>query len=377
MDVHSMDTKATKFFEELCNCNGPSGFEKEPVALLKRYVKPYADQVHSDKMGNLFFDKEGKKGGPVILIPGHIDEIGFLITSINPQGYMTFNQLGGWFDQVLLGQRVNIMGKDGLIPGVIACKPPHIMDAEERKKVVVKEKMFIDIGASNKEEAEAMGVRVGDAAVPESKFYSIVKKKFKDGKEAGERTVCFGKAFDNRVSAFMAAEIVRKLKEERIAHPNKVVGAATVQEEVGARGARTAANYVQPDVALVLDVDIAGDVPGIEAHQAPAKMGEGVAVTVYDASMIPNQPLKELVISICQKNDIPYQLAHVAMGGTDGGQIHQANIGCPTIALGVPTRHIHSHVGVIDMVDVDSTLKLVMELVKALDRKTVDSLTAI
>ena len=372
-----MDDKSLRFLEELSNSPGPSGFEKAPMQMIKEYVKPYADEIHSDNMGNLFFEKTGKKGGPTILIPAHVDEVGFLITSINSLGYLTFNPLGGWFDQVLLGQRVQVMTCKGMVRGVIACKPPHIMDVEERRKVIAKDKMFIDVGASNKEEAEAMGIRVGDAAVPESSFRSITKKAFKDGKEDGERRIIFGKAFDNRASAFLTAELVRTLSEEGVVHPNRVVCASTVQEEVGARGAKTAAVYVKPDVALVLDVDIAGDVPGIEPHQAPAKMGLGAAVTVFDSSMIPNQPLKELVIDICERNGIPYQLAHVAAGGTDGGPIHTSNIGIPSIVIGVPTRHIHSHVAVIDMADMESTLKLVLELVKALDGKTVRSLTEV
>ena len=371
-----MDGKSLEFLERLCNSPGPSGFEAMPVRLIKDYVKPYANKVYSDKMGNLFFDRVGRKSGPLILIPGHVDEIGFLVTSVNPLGYLTFNPLGGWFDQVLLGQRVQVMGSKGMVRGVIACKPPHVMDQEERKKVVTKEKMFIDVGASNKDEVQAMGIRIGDAIVPDSNFFSVDKKTFKDGKETGERKIIFGKAFDNRVSAFMAAEVVKQLKAQKVSHPNRVVGASTVQEEVGARGARTAAAFVKPDAAIVLDVDIAGDVPGIEQHQAPAKMGEGVAITVYDASMIPNQAFKEMIIGICDKNKIPYQLTHVAMGGTDAGPIHTSNIGVPSIAVGVPTRHIHSHVGVIDTADIDSTLRLVIELIKVLDRKAVEGLTS-
>jgi len=371
-----LDGRSFGFLEELCNSPGPSGFEGKPVQLIKDYVRPYADEIYADKMGNLFFEKVGRKGGPSILIPGHVDEIGFMVTSVNPLGYLTFNPLGGWFDQVLLGQRIQVMGRNGMVRGVIACKPPHIMDLEERKKVVTKEKMFIDVGASNKDEVQAMGVRIGDAIVPESNFFSVKKKAYKDGKEAGERQIIFGKAFDNRVSAFLAAEVIRHLKVAKVSHPNRVVGASTVQEEVGARGARTAAAYVKPDVAIVLDVDIAGDVPGIEPHQAPAKMGEGVAITVFDSSMIPNQALKELVINLCEKNKIPYQLAHVIGGGTDAGPIHMSNVGVPSIAVGVPTRHIHSHVGVIDTADIDSTLRLVIELVKSLDRKSVDALTS-
>lgn len=372
-----MNSKSLKFLEDLCNSPGPSGFEKEPIALMKKYVAKYADSVYGDKMGNLFYDKVGQKDGPVILIPGHIDEIGFIITGVNAMGYLSFHQLGGWFDQVLLGQRVKVMSKKRLVPGLIACKPPHVMDAEERKKVVTKDKMFIDIGAANKDEVEAMGVRIGDAVVPESTFYSMRKKAFKEGKANGERTLCFGKAFDNRISAFLTAEVIRTLKEERIEHPNRVVGAATVQEEVGARGAKTAAKATMPDVAIVVDVDVAGDVPGIEPQQAQAKMGEGLAITTFDALMIPNQPLKELVIETCQKHKIPYQLATTAGGGTDGAPIHVSNVGVPSIAIGVPTRHIHSHVGVFDLADLENTLRLLIELVKVLDRRTVDALITI
>jgi putative aminopeptidase FrvX len=372
-----MDAKSMKFLEDLCNSYGPSGFEREPTLLTKRYVTKYVDAVYHDNLGNLFFERAGDKDGPVIMMPGHVDEIGMVITSINSLGYLTFSQLGYWFDQTQLAQRVYVMGKKGLVPGVIAAKPPHVMDAEERRKIVTKDKMFVDVGASNKEEAEAMGIRIGDAVAPDSKFYSITKKAFKDGKPDGERTLFFGKAFDNRISTFLVAEMMRTLKEEKIKHPNRVVGCATVQEEVMSRGAKTAANFVEPDVAIVVDVDIAGDVPGIELQQAAAKMGQGIAITAWDALTIPNQPLKELVIDVCEKNKIPYQLTTSAGGGTDAAEIHKSNVGVPSISIGVPTRHIHSHVSVVDRIDIESSLRCMIELVKALDRKTVDSLTSL
>ncbi len=370
-----MDSEALKFFEELSNSSGPSGFEKETMELLRRYAAPFSDSVFGDRLGNLFFEKIGDKKGPCVLVPAHVDEVGFLVTAVGSAGYLNFTQLGGWFDQVLLGQRVQVMTKRGLVKGLIASKPPHVMDAEERKKVVTRDKMLIDIGASNKEEAEAMGVRIGDAVVPESSFRLLRKKVFKDGKKAGERTIAFGKAFDNRASVFMGAEVLKRLSRQRIKHPNRVVVAGTVQEEVGARGAKTAANLVKPDVAIVLDVGISGDVPGIEPQQAPSKMGNGVEVTVFDALMIPNQPLKEMAISMAEELEIPYQLGHSTGGGTDGAYIHTANIGCPTLNLGVPVRHIHSHMGVLDLEDMENGIRLTVELLKRLDKKTIETLT--
>lgn len=370
------DQQSMKFLEELCNCFGPSGFEREPAMIVKRYVSRFSDEVFSDRLGSLMFKKKGTSDGPVVLLPGHIDEVGFIISSINKLGYLTFNPLGGWFDQVLLGQRVKVRTANGMIPGIIAAKPPHLLTTEERSKVLVKEKMFIDIGASNEDEAKAMGVRVGNPVVPDSCFSTMEKKVFKDGKRKGVDTLAIGKAFDDRIGTWIAAEAVRRLVDKKIKHPNTVVGAATTQEEVGLRGARTTAWVTKPDVCITLEVDIAGDVPGIEAHEAAAKIGMGPSITTFDSSMIPNQELVELVIQTADKNKIPYQLSQVK-GGTDAGAIHMSYAGCPSVVLGVPTRHIHSHVGILSMSDAENCVNLIVELTKKLDKKTVEGLTRV
>lgn len=363
-----------KFLEELTNSFGPSGFEREPARIVKDYVSKYCDSVSSDKLGSLMFTKKGSADRPVVLVPGHIDEVGFIVSSINKQGFLTFNPLGGWFDQVLLGQRVKVKTSKGVIPGVIAAKPPHLLPQEERSKVVVKEKMFIDIGASNEDEAKHMGVRIGNPVMPDSYFSTMEKAVFKDGKRKGKDMIAVGKAFDDRIGAWVAAEAVRTLAERRMAHPNTVIGAATTQEEVGLRGARTTAFVTKPDVCITLEVDIAGDVPGIEAHEAQTKMGFGPSITTYDSSMIPNQQLVEFVIGVAEKNKIPYQLSQVK-GGTDAGIVHMSNAGCPSVVLGVPTRHIHAHVGLLSMTDAQNAVRLVVECIRRFDRKTVDGFT--
>lgn len=367
-----------KFLEELSNCFGPSGFEREPARIVKDYVSKFSDEVYTDKLGSLMFTTKGTADSPVVLLPGHMDEVGFIISSINKLGFLTFNPLGGWFDQVLLGQRVLVRTEKGqLIPGVIAAKPPHLLPAEERAKVVVKEKMFIDIGASNEDEAKAMGVRIGNPVIPDSCFSTMEKKVYKNGKPKGKDTIAIGKAFDDRIGAWTAAEAVRALVERKIPHPNMVIGAATTQEEVGLRGARTTAFVSKPDVCITLEVDISGDVPGIEPNEAPTKMGLGPSLTTYDSSMIPNQGLVEFMIQIAEKHKIPYQLSQIARGGTDAGVIHIANAGCPSVVVGVPTRHIHSHVGLFSMSDADNCVKLIIEAVKKLDMKTVARFTEV
>jgi endoglucanase len=365
--------------EAWTNAFGPSGFELEVAKLIKNYVSQYADEVSQDKSGSVIF----KKGdhGPKIMLAGHMDEIGFIITGINKQGYLTFNQLGGWWDQTLLSQRVIIRVRDGTkITGIIVAKPPHIIDPEERKKVVKKEKMFIDVGCKSKEEVEALDIKIGDPAVPDSQFELMRRTQL--SKKNGEKikkevTLAMAKGFDDRIGAFIAAEVMRQLKEEGIEHPNQIYGVATVQEEIGLRGARTAAHVIQPDVGFALEVDISGDVPGVEKTRAPAEMSKGVSILTADGSMIPNPRLKHFVLDIAEEKNIAHQLSLVLGGGTDAGIIHITGAGCPSLVIGVPTRHIHSHNGILDLGDVEKTVKLLIEVIKRLDQKTVDSFTQI
>jgi len=361
-----LDEKALDLMKTMMEAFGPSGFEREVASLTKKYMEPYSDEVIADKLGTVTFVAKGSSDRPRVLLAGHVDEVGFVVSSVTNEGYLTFNPLGGWWSQVLLSQRVVVRTNLGNVHGVIASKPPHILPEEERKKVVELKDMFIDIGATSKEEAEATGVKIGDAAVPWSPF-SIVQ----DGK------VAMGKAFDDRIGAFVLIEALRRIKEQGISHPNTVYGAATVQEEVGLRGAQTIAHVVDPDVSLVLEVDIAGDVPGIKPQEAATKMGKGPGLVTFDRSMIPNQGLKEFVIEVAKQSQIPLQLSQMYGGGTDAGRIHMNKAGCPTVVLTVPTRHIHSHVGLLSLKDTENAVRLTVELIKRLDCETVDKFTAL
>lgn len=290
-----MDRTALSFLKELTESFGPAGFEREPAHVVEEYVRSLADEILRDKLGSIIFKKKGTAERPHVLLAGHVDEVGFVISGIDKEtGFLTFDALGGWFDQVLLSQRVVVRTAKGDVTGVIAAKPPHLLPPEELEKVVKRDKMFIDVGATSREEAEKMGVRIGDPVVPWSPFATI-----RDGK------VALGKAFDDRVGAFIATQVIRELKESKTDHPNTIYGAATVQEEVGARGATTVSHVVDPDVAVVLEVDISGDVPEIKSREAPAKMGKGPSILTYDASMIPNQTLKDSTIEDLSPRPLP------------------------------------------------------------------------
>jgi endoglucanase len=295
------------------------------------------------------------------MLAGHMDEIGFMVRLITKEGFVKFQALGGWWDQVLLGHRVLIRTAKGDVIGVLGAKPPHLLEGEERKKVVEKKDMYIDVGARSEEEVGDMGVRPGDPVIPVSEFAIMANPSF---------YLC--KAFDNRVGCALAIQALREVAVQ--GHSNTVYAVGTVQEEVGLRGAKTSAFAINPDVGIVLEVDIAGDVPGIKPEESSVKMGGGPTMLVYDRRMIPNLKLRDLVIATAQELEIPLQFSAMPGGATDGGEIHLHNEGVPTVVIGIPTRHIHSHNAMLCRDDYDQALALVVALVKKLDAETVASL---
>lgn len=359
-----MDEKTLRLLKDLSESFGPSGFERETATIFKKESQRYADEISFDNLGSVIARKRGTADAPKILLASHLDEVGFVVTGIDEQtGFVTFGALGGWFDQSLLGHRVTIRTEKGSVPGIIAAKPPHLISQEEREKVVKRESMYIDVGVTDKETAEQeLGISVGDPVAPWAPFTTI-----RNGK------VAIGKAFDDRVGTLVGLTVLRRIKVEGVKHPNTIFVAGTVQEEVGLRGASTVGNVVEPNLAFALEVDIAGDIPGIKRSEAPSRIGRGPSIYTFDASMIPNQGLKSFVEETAEKERIPYQLSVVFGGGTDAGKFHVVKAGAPSIVIGVPARHIHSHASVVDISDIDGTVKLVLALVKKLDQKTVKS----
>ncbi|MDQ0339874.1 endoglucanase [Caldalkalibacillus uzonensis] len=350
-----------RMFKELTETPGAPGHEREVRTVMQRWIEPYADAVETDNIGSLIARKTGRADGPKVMVAGHLDEIGFMVTQITEKGFLKFQTLGGWWEQVMLAQRVLVVTREGEIEGVIGSKPPHILPAEARKKPVDKKDMFIDIGASSKEEAESWGVRPGDTVVPICPF-TVMKKP----------ELLMAKAWDNRIGCAIAIEVLKRLKNED--HPNQVFGVGTVQEEVGLRGAQTSAHHIQPDIAFAVDVGIAGDTPGIKPEEALSKIGEGPQIVLYDASMIAHKGLKDLVVEVAEANNIPYQFDAMAGGGTDAGKMHLTGNGVPSLAVTVATRYIHSHAAILHRDDFEHTVQLLVEVIKRLDWATVKQL---
>lgn len=351
-----------ELLKSLTEASGVSGHEHEVRELVREWMAELGD-LTQDKVGSLICAQMGPEGGPRVMLAGHMDEIGFMVKHISKEGFLRFLPLGGWFDQVLLGHRVIIQTHEGPVTGVIGAKPPHLLPVEERKKLVKREEMYIDVGATSKQEVEQLGIRLGDPVVPQAEFAVL----------AGGQAY-LSKAFDDRVGTALVIQALEQLKGEKL--PNSLFGVATVMEEVGLRGATTSVDLVEPDVAIVLEVDIAGDVPGIKKEESDIRMGAGPTVMLYDRRMIPNLNLRDLVLKVAEEHDLPMQMSVMEGGATDGGVIHLHKSGVPTINLGVPARHIHSHGAIIHRQDYDRALRLLVGLVRKLDRETVDGLTA-
>lgn len=356
-----MRAKALSLLQELTEAHSVSGHEDEVRAI-------FTDELTD--IGPLAADKNGSvicahtNEGPRVLIAGHMDEVGFMVQNITPDGFIQFVPIGGWWPQVMLAQRVQILTRGGeKILGVTGSRPPHHIPAALRDNAVPIEAMFIDVGATSRRElTEDFGISIGDPIAPWSPFTPL----FRPGR-------FMAKAFDNRVGMACVIQAAQELAGTD--HPNELIFAGSVQEEVGLRGAKTLANFVKPDVAIVLEGPPADDTPGFNYSESQGKLGGGVQIRLYDPTAITNPRLADLVIETARRANIPFQVTVRRSGGTDAGSFHLANNGVPSIVLGTPARYIHSHSAIIDIDDYLAMLQLTIALAGVLDESTVDSLT--
>lgn len=346
--------------KELTEASGVSGYEDQVRGIIRRYLSEIGDISH-DKLGSLVCTKAGSHAEPKVMITAHMDECGFMVQKITKEGFIKFVPLGGWWDHVLMAQRVLIHTRNGDVTGIIGAKPPHILTEEERKKLVEKKDMYIDIGATSREEAEKAGVRVGDPIVPVSEFTIL-----------SGGSAYLAKAVDDRIGCAVFMAVLQRLEND--SHPNTVYGVATVQEEVGLRGGRTSVDVVKPDVAFVIESGIATDLPGIT--EPAARLTGGPMVGYSEPGMITNLKLRDLVMDVAGQNNIPVQIVADTdlRYGTDADVIHIYKSGVPTIMLAPPVRHIHSHTAVFRREDFDLTVTLLTAVIKELDTKTVAGL---
>jgi putative aminopeptidase FrvX len=355
-----MEEQTLKLFKTLTELPGASGNEHLVRNFMREQLSLYSNEIVQDKLGSIFGVKTGNANGPTIMVAGHMDEVGFMVTAITDNGMLRFQPLGGWWNQVLLAQRVQIMTANGPIVGVISSIPPHLLDESKKNKPMEISNMLIDIGADDREDAEKIGIKPGQSILPICPFTPMANKK-----------KIMAKAWDNRYGCGLAIELLKEVKDETL--PNILYSGATVQEEVGLRGSRTAANMIKPDIFFALDASPANDMTGKKSEFG--HLGKGTLLRILDRSMVTHRGIKEFVLDTAEKYKIPYQY-FVSPGGTDAGQVHLSNEGVPSAVIGICSRYIHTHASIIHVDDYAAAKELIVKLVKACDQTTVDTIKA-
>lgn len=327
--------------------SGVSGYEFEIAAIMQQELKKSCDEVEVDGFGNVIARKG--RGKQKIMLAAHMDEIGLVVKHITKDGYIYFIKIGGIDDRVLVGQRVIVKAKKRDVLGIIGTKPPHLQKDEEKKQAIKYEDMFIDVGAKNKDEV-LKEINIGDPVIFEPNF----------GRLNG--SLYYGKAVDDRVGCFALLKIMEKIKANA-----EIYAVATTQEEVGLKGARTSSFKINPDFAIAIDTAAAGDTPGIKETESPLKIGDGVAITMIEASgrgIIVNERVKDIFITAAKANKIKHQIAIIEGGMTDGAMIYMNREGVPTGVLSIPSRYVHAASGVFDINDINSAVMLAVESIE-------------
>jgi putative aminopeptidase FrvX len=349
--------RSFEFLARLLDTPGPSGYELHAGRVWREEAKGFADEVDADVNGNSYAILN-PEGVPRVMLAGHIDEIGLIVTHIDDDGYLYLDGIGGWDSQVLVGQRIRLLSNNGSVVGVIGKKPIHLMQSDEREKVSKLTDLWLDIGAESRQEAYDRGVRIGDAGVIDAAMIRL-----------GERLIA-SRSVDNRIGAYVVLEALRLLGEDRGALRAQVVAVATAQEEIGYQGggARTSAHRFDPDVAIVVDVTFA-DAPQIEKKQiGEHRLGSGPVLTRGSAA----HPLVfEALAAAAAEAEIPYTIqASPRQTSTDADAIHLSRNGVATAVVSVPNRYMHSPNEIVSLTDLDATARLIAAFCRQLGPET-------
>ncbi|AEA12182.1 aminopeptidase from family M42 [Thermoproteus uzoniensis 768-20] len=348
--------------KRLSEAFGPSGFEDEVREIVIAEMEPYVDELFVDRWGNVYGVKHGKSDYRA-MVAAHMDEIGLMVDHVEKNGFLRVKPIGGWNEVTLVGQRVVVRTRDGRkIPGVVGTRPPHITQPGKEREAPEMKDIFVDIGASSAEEVEKLGVGVGSVAVLDREFAELAN---------GAVT---GKAFDDRVGLAVMLWALRRLREL----PVTLYAVATVQEEVGLRGAAVAAERVAPHYAVALDTTIAADVPGTSEREYVVRLGGGPAIKVMDGGrgglFIAHPRLRDFVAEVARKEGIPHQMEVLYGGTTDAMAIAFRREGVPAVAISIPARYVHSPVEVLRVDDAVNAARLLVAVLENASPQFVESL---
>jgi endoglucanase len=353
-----------QLLQALADAPGPSGFEEPVRKIMVERMKPLSEKLSYDGLGSVIAVQGSS--GPRIMVDAHMDELGGVVRRVSNDGYLTMQMLGGWLDQALVDQRWTIIGSKGPVRAITGIRDIHIVPQEERTKVYPRESIFLDVGAKNAAEVAAMGLEPGDPVVPDAPFAVM------NGAHNYETQNYLGKGWDDRVGCAVVIEAMKKLAHAP--HPNQIFWVATVQEEIGLRGAHTSSDLVKPEIGIAIEGGVTRDAPKVGAEEAQELLGAGPAIFLYDSSALPNLKFVTLIKQTAKEKAIPLQTDLIQGYGDDSAEMQKSNGGAPTVNMVVPVRYTHSHNGIMNRGDFDKMVDLLVAVLQKLDAKTVANL---
>lgn len=348
--------RVVQLLQTLADAAGPPGFEEPIRKIMVDQMKPFADKISYDGLGSVIAVRGSS--GPRVMVDAHMDELGGMIRRITPNGFLTMQMLGGWLDQALVDQRWIIIGSKGPVRAVTGIRDIHLVPQEERTRVYHRDSIFLDVGAKTEAEVRQLGIEPGDPVVPDAPFFVM-----------NGTNNYVGKGWDDRVGCAVIIETMRRLAGSP--HPNQIFYTATVQEEIGLRGAHTASQVIKPEIGIAIEGGVVKDAPGTHPEESQVILGAGPGLFLYDSSALPNRKLVAFVKQVAAEKSIPLQLDLVQGYGDDSAEIQKSNGGVPTVNLVVPARYTHAHNGVINRRDFDQMVDLMVALLQKLDANTV------
>src|SRR3954466_13852070 len=352
----SAQDRTVELLQKITDAAGAPGFEEPIRKVMLDAMKPFASSIAFDGLGSILATQGAS--GPRIMVDAHMDELGGVIRRVTPRGLLTMQMLGGWLDQALVDQRWTIIGSKGPVHAVTGIRDVHVVPPDERTRVYSRDSLFLDVGAMNEAEVAAMGIGPGDPVVPDAPFAVM----------NGTQNY-LAKAWDDRVGCGVVIEAMRRLAT--LPHPNQIVWTITTQEEIGLRGAHTAADVVKPELAIAIEGGITGDVFPGHPEETQVRLGAGPGIFLYDSSALPNRKLTQLIKRTAAEKGLPLQQDLVQGYGDDSAELQKSNGGLPTVNLVVPVRYTHSHNGIMNRRDFDQMVDLLVALLQKLDAATV------
>ncbi len=298
------------------------------------------------------------------MVTAHLDEVGLMVQYVTADGFIRVKTPGGWLRQALPDQRWTILGRDGPVSAVSGLRTVHVTPGPQRDQVWPLEQIFLDLGAATRSEVAALGVRPGDGIAPWSPFLVLPNGRYA------------AKAWDDRVGLAVMIAAARRIRDEGISVPGRVIWVATTQEEIGLRGAQTSVELARPELGISIEAGVSADYPGIGPTQAQERLGGGPGIFLLDSSMVPNRKLRDFFFNVAEEEGIPLQPDVLTGYGEDEAEIQRYDSGRPSVNVTVPTRYLHAHTGIVQRSDFDGAVELLIQVLRRLDRETVEELAS-